>query len=538
MTVTGSTFPSWITDGSPIPDPLGCGERAVEFLRRLKHPNSTAPGRAFQLAPWQERIIRRIYGPRNADGSRIVKSVFLLLPRGNRKTSLAAALALLHLLGPEKVPAGQVIFAASDREQASIAFKESANIIREDRRLMAVTSIREAFNSAKQITNKTTQGTLRAVSSDGRAQHGTTPSFVLADEIHAWPADRALWEALKSGLAKSNDTLLVIATTAGRGTETLAAEQYAYARDVALGKIENPEYLPILFEIQPEEDWKDEEVWGRVNPGLQYGFPSLAGLRALAKEAEHRPGDAYAFQQFNLNRWLANSRDPLFDLSVYDEGEIELDETELEALPAYVGVDLSISGDLSAVICAWRHPDGRVTIKPTLFIPSEGLKERADKDGAPYEAWAEAGHIVTCPGPIISREQIEEHIRELCARHDVQEIGIDPHLAAVLMQNLSDDGLPVLEFRQTITNMGPAAGNLERVVNGRLIRHDGNPALRHHFENVVASRNDTGLIRMHKSKRTSRIDGAIAAAMAVSRACAGTTNSSAYNDPDAELFIF
>lgn len=103
---TASTFPNWIYDESDIPDPLGYGQRAVEFLRRLRHPNSDAPKRAFQLFPWQERIVRAIYGPRHPDGSRIVKTVFMLLPRGNRKTSLAAALSLLHLFGPEKRPAG------------------------------------------------------------------------------------------------------------------------------------------------------------------------------------------------------------------------------------------------------------------------------------------------------------------------------------------------------------------------------------------------------------------------------------------------
>lgn len=35
-----STFPTWISDGSTIPDPLGHGQRAVTFLRRLRHPNA------------------------------------------------------------------------------------------------------------------------------------------------------------------------------------------------------------------------------------------------------------------------------------------------------------------------------------------------------------------------------------------------------------------------------------------------------------------------------------------------------------------
>lgn len=86
--------------------------------------------------------------------------------------------------------------------------------------------------------------------------------------------------------------------------------------------------------------------------------------------------------------------------------------------------------------------------------------------------------------------------------------------------------------------MGVAIGDLERTVNGRLIRHDGHPVLRHHFDSVVASRNDSGLVRMHKGKKTDRIDGAVAAAMAVHRAATGETNKSQYTGDDAEIFTF
>ncbi|TIP83866.1 MAG: terminase large subunit, partial [Mesorhizobium sp.] len=204
--MSASTYPEWIFDGSPIDDLLGYGDRAVRFLRSLRHPNSTAPGGAFQLHDWQERIVRRIYGPRHADGRRIVETVFWMIPRGNRKTSLAAALALLHTIGPEKVPAGQVIFAASDREQAGLGFKEAANIIRMDRRLIAATRIYDAHNSVKKIVYKKQDVALQAISSDGASQHGKTPAFILVDEIHVWKG-RELWEALKSGLVKTPGTL-------------------------------------------------------------------------------------------------------------------------------------------------------------------------------------------------------------------------------------------------------------------------------------------------------------------------------------------
>lgn len=532
-------YPDWVFDESDIPDPLGYGQRAVTFLKRLRHPNSSAPGHAFQLAPWQERIVRAIYGPRHADGRRIVQTVFLLVPRGNRKTSLAAALALLHTIGPEREAAGQVLFAAADREQAGIGFREAANIIREDKRLVAATRIYDAFNSAKQIVMLDGKTTLRAISSDGGAAHGLTPAFTLIDEIHVWKG-RDLWEALKSGAAKIDDSLTVIATTAGRGSETVAAEQFAYARDVASGKIVNPAYLPILFQANPDDDWQDEKIWHKANPGLAHGFPSLKGLRTLANEAEHRPADKSAFLQFNLNVWQANSRDPLFEMATYDRRAFDIDFADLEDLSCYLGVDMSISGDLTAVVAAWRHDDDQITIHPWVFVPGEDLKGRSERDGVPYQRWADEGLITICPGPIIDHGTVEDQIRELCATYQVQEIAFDPHLARATMQRLFDDGLPTVEFRQTPLNMGVAAGDLERTVNGELIRHSGHAALRQHFDSVVASRNDTsGLIRMHKGKRTDRIDAAIAAAMAVNRACAAKTNLCKYNDPEAEgLFIF
>lgn len=526
---SASTYPAWIFDGSPISDPLGCGDRAVRFLRALKHPNSTTAGSAFQLHDWQERIVRRIYGPRHPDGRRIVETVFWMIPRGNRKTSLAAALALLHTIGPEKVRAGQVIFAASDREQAGLGFKEAANIVRMDKRLVAATRIYDAHNSVKKIVLKRDDVTLQAISSDGAAQHGKTPSFVLIDEIHVWKG-RDLWEALKSGMVKTSGTLMVIATTAGRGSENISFEQYDYARKVARGEIVNPSFLPIIFEADNNNDWRDESVWHRVNPGLKHGFPNLDGLRSLAKEAEHRPAERHAFMQFNLNVWQAHSRTPLFDMVVFDEGRFDVDLADLESLPCFVGVDLSVNGDLTAIVAAWRHPDGRITIHPWFFAPGDDLQGRSDRDGVPYVQWKEAGHLLTSDGPIVEPEDVENHIRELCATHDVREVAFDPHLARVLMQRLHNDGIPAIEMRQGPLTMAPAIGDLERTVNGRKLRHNGHPILRHHLDSVVAITGSTGLTRMEKATRRDRIDGAVAAAMAVSRAEANDNCRSIYDD--------
>lgn len=427
-----SSFPEWVYDNSPIPDPLGHGERAVQFLRALRHIKSTAPGRAFTLYPWQERIIRAIYGPRDADGDRIVTRVFFFIPRGNRKTTLSAPLALLHLIGPEKAPGGEIVFAAGDKRQASIAFKEAREMVALDRRLMKVTKIINQRNAAREIESliRGYESKLEVVSSDGSRQNGTTPSFVLADEIHAWQeaAGAEMWEVLESGISKGRNGLMVTATTAGRGATGFAAEQYAYARDVATGKVVDPSFLPIMFEMQEGDDWTDEQVWHRCNPGLADGFQDLKDLRNKARRAQAMPAAAYGFQQYHLNKWMGNSRDPLFDLAIYDKRcfppEVDAktgkpDESDLEQLPAYIGVDLSQTGDLSSVSIAFRHDDGQITLRNRCFVPAADLKAKGDKDRAPYQEWADAGLIDVCPAGIIDEKQVEDHIRELCATYDV-----------------------------------------------------------------------------------------------------------------------
>ncbi len=536
--MSNSAFPAWVFDNSPIDDPLGFGDRAVRFLRALRHPASTAPRQGFQLYTPFERITKGIYGPRNPDGTRVVKKAFLMLGRGNRKTSHAAAWSLLHLLGPEAVPAGQVIFAACDREQAGIGFREAANIVRMDRRLVSATKVNDAFNSAKQILNRRTGATLKAISSDGRAQHGTTPNFILMDEIHQWP-NRDLFEALDSGTTKVADPLTIICTTAGRGQDNLGFEQYDYAYKVAIGEIDDPTVLPILFQLEPGDDWRDEATWHKANPGLTFGFPNIVGLRNKAKEAENSPPARYQFQQLNLNIWQAASRDPLFDMAVYDAGrDPNFDLADLEGLPCWLGVDLSRSGDLTAIVATFRHEDGRISVAPWFYLPSEGLEDKAKVEQVPYPRWRDDGLLNVIDGPVIEPDVIADRIVDLCGTYDVREVIFDPSLAGPLMAKLIDHGINVLQLPQTAKHMHGPICDLERVVNGRRIRHGAHPILRNHFESVVVKRatNAGELTTMHKGTRHSNhIDGAIASALSVFRAAANDNQRSIF-DRDTDEF--
>ncbi|MBB4064734.1 terminase large subunit [Gellertiella hungarica] len=520
--------PDWIFDGSEIEDTFGDGERAVDFIRRLKHPKSPHLNKEFDLPFFWERIIRRIYGPRHPDGRRKVRTVFCLLPRGARKTTMGAALSLLHTFGHERTPAGQAMVGASAEEQAKIAFDEALAIAEATPWLDKVA---RPTASELLIEHPKSKATFRALSSDGKAKLGTTPSFVLADELIVW-RNRELWKALRTGLAKTPGTLMVIITQAGRGQDNLAFEVLEYARKVADGEVKDPGFLPVLFEADQHADWRDEDLWHFVNPGLSEGFPDLEGLRQFAREAEERPSERDDFRQYHLNVWLDYSASPFVEMAVYDEGADHVNLDDLRGEPCWIAVDMGLTTDLTAVVACWRDGDDGFQVYAWFFVPADNLRGRAERDGVPYPLWAQQGFIIPTPGNVTDYRVVTDHIRGLCDQFDVQEIAFDPAYAQAVMGPLTDDGFPTATMRQGWVTMGPAIKELERAILGRSFRHGGNPVLRWNFSNVVVENDKAGNKSFHKGKSKDRIDGAVATAMAVARCAAADVGRSAYASDD------
>ena len=530
-----TAYPAWLFDDSAILDPHGKGERAVRFIAACRHPKSTLPGRRFQLDRWQERLIRRVYGDTLPDGTRRIKTVFALIPRGNRKTTLGAALALLHL-GPERIPRSQVMSAAVDRDQARIALEEMVGVIRAHPRTEEAFAIQD---TKSRVTHKKSGAFYRAMSADAATAHGRTPVFALVDELHAWKK-RDLWDAIKTGLVKTPGSLLVVTTTAGIGHENLAYDMYKYAKAVATGAIQDEAFLPVLFEASAAEDYKDEAIWHRVNPGLSCKppYPDIDGLRQLVREAEHRPADREMFRQLNLNVWLDGAANPEWDLAIWDENAGELDLGSLEGRRAWIGVDLSSRIDLTAVAAAIEMDDGRIALHVQSFAPEAGIRKRADADSAPYPLWRDQGYLTACPGDTVDFAMVEAHIRDMTGRFQVEEIAFDRWRAQDMMANLEAEGLPVTEFPQTVATFARPVVDFETAMFERRLVHGGNPLLRWAVSNVVMYRDSSDNRKPVKKQSADRIDPAVASIIAVGRAMQGASGRSSYDDaPDDALYF-
>src|SRR5262245_11017679 len=98
-------------------------QKVITFIECLTIPSGKGQGTAFKLEKFQKEFIRDIYEPRDQSELRVVSRAILSMARKNGKSSLIAAIAIAHLIGPEAIRNGEIYSVANDRDQASIIFK-------------------------------------------------------------------------------------------------------------------------------------------------------------------------------------------------------------------------------------------------------------------------------------------------------------------------------------------------------------------------------------------------------------------------------
>jgi phage terminase large subunit-like protein len=531
MSSSGRAGPAWLWADDRLPDPLGRADRAVRFVKKLRLHEGRFAGKPFPLADWQERLIRRIYGPVNELGQRQVRTAFVMVPRGSGKSSLAAALGLLHCFGPEKEAGGQVIAAAADREQAGIVFNAASRMIGQDPVLSRITAMTP---SIKRIQHPASGSTFRAVSHEAYSKHGLSISCLLADEVHAWPT-RDLWDVLTTSMGKRETPLALVITTAGCGREGIAWELYSYARRVQAGEVEDPTFLPVLLEPPEGFDWRDPEVWAYVNPALGE-FRSLEEMQTSAKRAEHVPAQQAAFRQLYLNEWRDGSAAPWIDLAIWDEGEIDVTLADMSpGARCWIGVDLASTADLAAAVAVFEHDDGYLAIS-RFYCPEDGIRRRGERDGVNYPLWVEQGHLTATRGSVIDYEVILADIVDLAEQYRVTVV-LDRWNSTATISRLQELGIECVTFGQGFASMSGAMKEAERLILSRQLYHTGCPILRWNIGNVDVAQDAAGNIKPDRARSREKIDGLIGLIMAIGIAAGSGRQTSIYEERPSFLWI-
>lgn len=484
---------------------LNAAERSVKFISNLTLSDDFV-GKPFDLRPWQAAVPRTLFGTIRPDGLRQYRRCLLMLPRKQAKTQLAAGIGTFGILGTGK-EGEQVLVAASDREQASHLFRKAVHMVQADPFLDKQCRV---YTSAKRIETKR-GNILQVLSSEGRRLHGHNPSVVIIDELHTQP-NRELYDALTSSFGARSEPLTLLISTAGNRRDSLAYEEYQYACKVRDFVVDDPEYLPVIFEAADDDDWTDEAVWRKAMPALG-DFCNLEFIRSECKKAKESPAEESKFRQFYLNQWVASVKKWLnragWDLC----GTNRYDEAELAGLPCYGGLDLSNTSDITAFVLVFPMDDGTLRLLCRFWIPRGYAEERDRKGHTHYLRWAEQGFITLTDGDVIDHELILKEVVELCGMHEVKEIRADEWNATQTAVKLIAEGINVRFMRQGTISMNEPVKHLEVLVARERLHHNGNPVLNWMAENVVSEHDSHGNIKFSKGKSAEKIDGMVALAM-------------------------
>lgn len=488
-------------------------DRAVTFIENLCHTKGKWAGTPFWLLPWQEQLIRDIFGIVKPDGNRQFRTAFVEICKKVGKSELAAAVAL-YLLYADNEPSAEVYGAAADRQQASIVFDVAKQMVEMSPALMKRSKL---MGATKRIVNYSNAGYYQVLSAEVGGKHGFSVSGLVFDEIHTQP-NRQLYDVLTKGSSDARQNPLhFIITTAGNDRHSIAYELHTKAVDILEGRRVDPTFYPVVYGLKDDEDWEDEANWYKVNPSLGYTV-DIERLRDAYREAKQNPADEITFKWLRCNMWVSSTVAWIPD-AIYMRGNEPIDMDALAGRDCYAGLDLSSTGDITALVLIFppRDEEEKYVLLPYFWIPEETIPRRVKANSVPYDIWEKQGYIMSTEGNVIHYDFIEKFIMDLSEKYHILEIAVDRWNATQMIQNLEGEGFTIVPFGQEFSSMSAPTKEFYRLLmEGRII-HGGNPVLRWMAGNVVIDTDPAGNIKVTKAKSKEKIDGIVAAIMALDR---------------------
>lgn len=484
--------------------------RICRFIELLTHAKGELTGQRVVLEPWQIFILTTVFGwRRRADGGRRFRRAYIEVPRGSGKSTLSSGVALYCLLADREQGADVYSFATT-RDQAKIVFG--------DAKVMAESSaaLRERFGLqvlANALYVPRTNSTFQAKSAEGSTLDGLNTHLAIVDELHAHKT-RAVYDVVETSLGKRRSSLLWCITTAGFDTSGICYEVRTMSTKVLSRTTEDETQFAIIYTIDDGDDWSSMEALEKANPNWNVSVrPEV--ITALLQKAKALPSAINNFKTKHLDVWCS-ARSAWLDMSAWKRCErTGLDLSDFEGQPCFIGLDIGSKSDLTVKTYLFPfEEDGKD--KYALFcecwLPSKAIETSTNSQ---YSGWVRSGYIRETDGAMTDLNVIEESIREDLSRFDVQTVTYDPWQATQIATSLSDEGAPMLECRFTVQNVSDPMKTLEAlVIDGRIV-HDGNPVMAWMMGNVEARIDVKDNIFPRKERHENKIDGAVAAILAL-----------------------
>lgn len=499
-------------------------DNVVAFMEAMPQvKGSKFAGKGLTLSDWQCFIITTVFGWLTEDGLRRFRTVYIEVPRKNGKSTMTAPVGLF-CLSADGEPGAEVYSAATTRDQAKIVWGDARQMTLSAPDLRKYLGVKAMAHA---ITQASSNSFFKPLSRDNQGNlDGLNVHCALIDELHGHK-DRGIWDVLETATGAREQPLLWSITTAGSNRAGICYEQRNYVTKLLEGIFDDETYFGIIYTLDKEDikkkDFFRPEMWAKANPNFGISV-NPEDLARKAHKAQQTPSALSNFLTKHLNVWV-NADAPWMSMAAWDQcGDSEL------TLEPFKGQDCILVGDLATKtdmlpivklfkkkITAYNSRGTLETVDHFYLFADYYLPQAAIEDGrnSQYPGWAESKLLTVVPGDVTDFATVEEHVKADAKVYKITQAGFDPWQASYLMQRLALEKLPVLEYRQTVQNMSLPMKELEALVLQRRIHHNGDPILAWMISNVVCHTDAKENVYPRKEKPENKIDGAVAAIMAI-----------------------
>ncbi len=471
----------------------------------------------WPMMSWQAFFLAGVYGfYHKGTDIRKHQEALLYIARKNTKTTTAASLGPYGLL-KDDVADPQCLLLAKTKLQARNALSYTKSIIYHSDPLFARLRVNRGQILPKDIRN---QGWLEILSTkDPLSIEGTSPSFVLFDEIHSFDSKKAeeVYSAVQQGTGARRNPLRILATTGGTDVNEFMQNHIEVYKNILEGKIEDETKFGLIYQAEDGDDLGSEETWLKANPSL-YDLPTLLpdirkNYLQVKNSVSERAKRNFMSRRLNIFTEEAEVWIPREKLVECVNKNLKL--VDFEGQECWLGLDLAATSDLASLSIVFGDEE-HITVFVKYFMGNnpDKLMRKGNFDLTPY---INSGLIHRSNSNTIDFDAIKRTIFDIAENYYIQKLVYDKFNAPVLISGIQKESDLVFceHFPQNFSNFNLPMKHIERLIENKSIEFEDNEVLLWNFANVVILEDDLENIRPSKLRSKDSIDGLVATAMAI-----------------------
>ena len=508
-------------------------DRLLAFARLCVHYKGPLAGQLFEPDLFQAFILGSIVGWKRKDtGLRRFRIAYVEMGRKNAKTYLAAILAL-YLLALDGESGAEIYSAATKMKQAKIVWDMAEKIAKRSPALKS--KFRTRYSA---LEFERTDSFFEPLPSDSEKLDGLNPHAGIVDEFHAWP-HRGLGDQLEDGMGARAQPIIFTITTAGHDRNGICYQVRQHCANILTleGYADEETFVyiasPDESDIADPDGWKSVETWHKANPALGTA-KKIEFMQGQIERAEQIPSKENTVKTKQLNMWTTGEVKWL-NMERFEKcGRTSLSYPDafesMAGRECFTGLDLSAKLDFTAAAHLFPPTEKgeKWALLLRLWIPEATAKLREKRDRIPLQKWVKEGFVQLTEGEVVDYDQVEADLKKDGDLFRIKEIGFDPWNAGSTATHLDLEGFAMIQMRQGFATMAHPTKEFEVMTMQEKFEHFCNPALVWMARNAQVVRDSNDNLRPAKDRSADRIDGVVAAIMALGRALVAGDESSVY----------